>query len=165
MIQRDLLPDGTLRLHSRSCSYTMTRLFAGTLFLVITGEETGELGRAPLGEVAVEAALHPPLRLLIDMTGLTRVAGPVSDDWTAWFKANQNAVGRVDVLVNSTSVRLTVAVSQLFSRTGNMIRIHTDVTAFEAAVRELAPTFDRSLGGALDSVWPSSVSEKATLSR
>ncbi len=145
MIQREVYPDGTLQIHSAACRYTFIRLRPGTLFLRIQGREIGDLGRAPLGEVAVEAALHPPLRLLIDMTDLSHVTEAVSRDWTAWFQAHRQTVQRVDVLVPEVFVRLVVSVSQLFSRTGNMIRIHTDAESFARVVGEVAPTFEWSL--------------------
>ena len=153
MIQREMQTDGDLRLSSNACSYTFVRICPGTLYMTIAGRETGDLGRAPLGEFAAEAALHPPLRLFIDMSGLSHVAEPVSDDWTAWFQANQRAVRKVDVLAPEVFVRLIVAVSQVFSRTGDLIRIHTEPCAFEAAVREAAPKFSlgRSPEGAKDS--------------
>jgi hypothetical protein len=138
MIRRETLHDGTLRLRSADCTYDFARPRPGIVCLRITGRETGELGRAPLGEVAADAALHPPLRLLIDMSGLTHVAEAVSRDWTAWFRANQASVRRVDVLAPELFVRLVVAVSQLFSRTGDLIHIHTDAAHFSALVNEAA---------------------------
>lgn len=141
MIHRDLQPDGTLRLKGTACSYKFIRLRPGVIFLAITGKETGELGRAPLGEVAAEAALHPPLRLFIDMTELSQVVESVSHDWTAWFQANKQSLQRVDVLVPQVFVRLVVAVSQMFSRTGDLMRIHTEPAPFAAVLREAAPTF------------------------
>ena len=141
MIHREIQPDGCLCLHTPSCRYTLVRLRPGTLYMKITGKETGELGRAPLGEVAAEAALHPPLRLFVDMSGLSYVADSVSNDWTAWFKANQHAVRRIDVLAPEVFVRLVVAVSQVFSRTGDLIRIYTDADRFGTVLQESAPTF------------------------
>jgi hypothetical protein len=131
MITRELASDGTLRLSAAGCRYTFARLGRGTLLLAIAGKETGELGAAPIGEVAVEAAHHAPLHLLIDMRHLGFVSEAVSADWTAWFQANQEAIRRVDVLAPEVFVRLVVAVSQVFSRTGDMIRIHTQAVAFE----------------------------------
>lgn len=141
MIHRVTQPDGSLCLSTDSCRYTFLRLRPGTMRMTITGKETGELGRAPLGEVAAEAALHPPLRLFVDMSGLSYVADPVSSDWTAWFQANQHAVQRVHVLAPEVFVRLVVAVSQVFSRTGNLIRIHTEPARFDAALLESASVF------------------------
>ena len=42
MIHRETLPDGGLRLSTAGCSYTITRLRPGALFLVIAGQETGD---------------------------------------------------------------------------------------------------------------------------
>lgn len=109
----------------------------------IAGNESGELGRAPLGEVAAEAAHHPPLKLFIDMTRLNSISPEVSDDWTAWFKANQQSVAKVHALVGSPLVQLTVTVSQLISRTGNLIRVHNEAASFHAALTEAAPSYRR----------------------
>jgi len=130
VIQRERTGD-RLVLKTAACSYEILRLRPGVLCMAITGSETGELGRGPLGEVAAEAAHHPPLRLFIDMTRLTSISPEVSDDWTAWFKANRQSIAKVHALVGSPLVQLTVTVSQLLSRTGDLIRVHTDRAAFE----------------------------------
>jgi hypothetical protein len=138
VIQRESLPDGSLRLSVERCSYTIRRPRPGTLHIVVAGQENGELGRAPLGEVAAEAALHPPVRLFIDLSAITHVATAVSDDWTAWFRANRASIRRVDALVASVYLHLTVAVSQVFSRTQDLIQIHRDPATFAAAIRDEA---------------------------
>ena len=136
MIDRQVLPDGTLSLVAPSCTYKIQRLRPGALLLTIIGREIGELGRAPLGEVAVEAAMHPPLHLVIDMTDLTNVDGKVSDDWTAWFRANKQSLAKVDVLVPSTFVRLTVQVSQMFAGLGRLLQVHPDAPSFHAVLAQ-----------------------------
>src|SRR5687767_1535833 len=141
MISREVASDGIIRLRTSECCYTIVRLRPGALLLTIEGKELGELGRAPLGEVAAEAAHHPSLRLFIDLSGLTSISDAVSDDWTAWFRANQPVISRLDALTGSVLVQLTVAVSQVLSRTGDMMRIHTDRQRFEAAVREIKSNF------------------------
>lgn len=140
MIQREQSSDGTLRLSTERCSYTVSRLRPGALRVTATGQETGELSRAAIGEVAVEAAHYPPLRLFFDLSGLTRIEESVSNDWTAWFRANQHAIRKIDILTGSLFVKLTVAVSQVFSRTGDLMRVHKDAASFDAALREEEPT-------------------------
>jgi hypothetical protein len=141
MIDRRVNEDGSIRLSAAGCSYEVRKLRPHVIFLAIEGRETGQLGRAPLGEVAAEAALEPPLHLLIDMSALTHVSEAVSNDWTAWFQANQQAVRRVDVLAPEPFVRLVVAVSQVFSRTGNLIQIHTKADKFAVVLAEFAPEY------------------------
>jgi len=136
-IERSQSSDGTLRLASESCSYTIRRIRPGVLALIISGHESGQLGRAALGEVAAEAALHPPLRLLIDMTKLENVHTTVSDDWTAWFRSNRHAMRSVDVFASSVYVKLTVAVSQMFGGLEDLVHIHKDAASFEAAAKRL----------------------------
>lgn len=145
-IRRETLPDGSLRISVDRCSYTFIRPQPGVLLVTASGQEYGDLGRAALGEVAAEAALHPPARLFIDLSGLSHVATKVSDDWTAWFRTNTHAVRRVDVLTGSLLVQLTVTVSQLFARIGDQMRIHKDAASFAEAVREVLPDFRGSAG-------------------
>ncbi len=137
--------NGALRLEAGDCRYTIARLRPGAILMIIAGRERGELGRAPLGEVAAEAALSPPLRLFVDMSGLSHIDEAVSDEWTAWFQSNRRDLRSVHALAPAPIVRLTVAVSQLFSRTGDLIRIHSDRERFAAAVREVAPDVDQEL--------------------
>jgi hypothetical protein len=135
--------DGSLQISSDDCAYTFRPLRAGTMLLMISGRDTGQLGRAPLGEVAAEAALQPPLHLLIDMSLLTHVSAAVSADWTAWFQTNRQALRRVDVLAPDPFVRLVVAVSQKFSGTERVISIHTDAARFAALVDDAASAASR----------------------
>jgi hypothetical protein len=144
MISREVTTDGSIRLKTDGCCYTIVRLRPGVLLLRIEGKELGELGRAPLGEVAAEAALHPPLRLFIDLSRLTSISDAVSDDCTAWFRANRASIRKLDALPGSILVQLTVAVSQVLSHTGDMMRIHNDRDRFESAIREVSPNFPLS---------------------
>lgn len=143
VIRRERTTSGALLLHASACSYEIHRAKPGVLYMAIAGNETCQLGRAPLGEVAAEASQFPSLRLFIDMTRLNGIAPEVSDDWTAWFKATQQSIAKVHAFVESPLVQLTVAVSQLVSRTGNLIRVHTDRAAFDTALAEVAPEFQR----------------------
>lgn len=138
MIRRESAANGTIWLKSNACTYSITRIRPGVLHVVIAGRETGELGRALLGEVAAEAALHPPLQVFFDMSELTHVVEHIADDWTAWFRANKSAIRRVDVLAPATLVRLTVAVSQMFSGMTGLMQIHTETTNFDKALRTIA---------------------------
>jgi hypothetical protein len=137
-ITRERLGDGTVRLGAVDCTYTIVRPRPEVMLLAIRGRETGALGRAAIGEVAVEAARQAPLRLFVDMAELSDVAESVAEDWTAWFQANRGALHSVQVLAPAVFVRLTVAVSQVFSRTGDLITIHTEPAPFEAALRAVS---------------------------
>jgi hypothetical protein len=141
MIERRLESDGRVRLSADGCSYTIVALRPGTFSMAIVGREMGQLSRAAIGEVAVEAANRSPLHLLIDMSQLSHVSDAASKDWTAWLQANRHALRRVDVLAPEPFVRLVVAVSQLFSQTEKIIHIHTDPAKFAAVLR------DASAGG------------------
>ena len=135
MIERHIETDGRVRLSAEGCTYTFFALRSETLSMTIVGRELGQLGRAAIGEVAVEAANRAPLHLLIDMSQLTHVSDAASKDWTAWLQSNRHALRRVDVLAPEPFVRLVVAVSQLFSQTEKIIHIHTDPAKFAAVLR------------------------------
>jgi uncharacterized protein (DUF427 family) len=152
VIQRERT-DNKLVLKAAGCCYEICRIRPGSLYMAITGSETGQLGRAPLGEVAAEAAHNPPLRLFIDMTRLTGISPEVSDDWTAWFKANRQSIAKVHALVGSPLVQLTVTVSQLISRTGDLIRVHTDRPAFEDVLAQASA----SAGQVMRAIWRNTV--------
>jgi hypothetical protein len=142
IISRERDASGVLRLSAGDCRYAIARLRPGVILMVIAGRETGALGRAPLGEVAAEAALVSPLCLCVDMSAVSSIDEAVSDDWTAWLQANRSALRSVHALAPAAIVRVTVAVSQLFSRTGDLIRIHTERDRFAAAVHAMAPDAD-----------------------
>lgn len=139
MVTRQVQEDGSVRISDGRSAFVFRRLRPGALLAVGSGFDSGGLGRAPLDEVAAEAAAFPPIRLYFDLRAVTGVTTPVREEWTAWFAAHREAVRSADFLVNSKFVELAVSVANLFSRTGDLFRIHTDPARFEeAVVRETA---------------------------
>lgn len=138
-MEREQLPDGSVRLRGSSVSFTFTRLRPGAMLVHIQGYDRGELGTAmfePLHEAMKQSA---PLDLLVDTRGTEGATTSVSNTWTAWFQENRQRLHEVHILVASKFVALTVNVSKHFSRTGELIRIHSDPATFEAAAVRLVP--------------------------
>ncbi|MFP2926459.1 hypothetical protein ACLESO_14810 [Pyxidicoccus sp. 3LG] len=138
-MDREQLPDGSLRLREGTVSFVYHPLRSGALLVRIQGYDRGELGVAPFEPLHAELARHPRLDLLVDTRDTEGATAAVSNAWTAWFQENRARLGEVHILVASRFVALTVNVAKHFSRTGELIRIHSDPATFEAAAGRLVP--------------------------
>lgn len=83
----------------------------------------------------------PRLHLFVDARAAKGPATSVSDEWALWFQTNQARIESVNMLATSKFLQLVVSIVKLFSRTGEMIRMHADPEAFEASLRRLEPGF------------------------
>jgi hypothetical protein len=134
MYQREIQSNGTIKLHSAGCAFLFRRLRPGVLLVTITGDDKGEFGMAPLHELDAEIARGSPLSLFVDTRAVRGAATSVTEDWTAWFAANQKSLRSVSILATSKFVQLIVSISKHLSRTGEMIRIYTEEARFEEAM-------------------------------
>lgn len=139
MMNRDTLPDGSLRLRASGLTFLYTRLRPGALLVRIQGDDRGQLGALVFEQLNAELSISPPLALFVDTTAAEGAAPGVSEAWTAWFQTNRPRLKEVHILVASKVVDLTINVSKHFSRTGELIQIHSDASHFEAAARRLVP--------------------------
>jgi hypothetical protein len=141
--EREIRKDGTISLYSAGCTFVYQRLRAGVLLVTISGDDKGEFGMAPLQEVDAEIARGGPLALFVDTRAARGAATSVTEDWTAWFAANQKNLRAVTILATSKFVHLIVSIAKHLSRTGEMIRIHTDEATFDEALAREAPAYRR----------------------
>ena len=130
-IQRTLGSDGTVTLKDDRCTFTF-RSSPGVLDIRIEGVDRGQLGNAPLDEIARALVRDRPLELFVDATRASMPTVEVSRDWTRFFSLNQKDLKRVSVLVSSKSVELTIAIAQHLSQTGKLIQIYSDEEIYEA---------------------------------
>jgi hypothetical protein len=130
-IQREVGPDGSITLRDARCAFHFRR-HPGVMEIRIEGIDQGQLGAAPLDEIAVALLRERPLELFIDATRASMPAVKVSREWMRFFSLNREALHRVSVLVGSRSVELTVAIAQHLSQTGKLIQIYSDEDLFEA---------------------------------
>lgn len=133
-LQRETLPDGSLKLAAGRASFVYRRLQPGKLLITISGFDAGQFGTATLDEVRLEMLRQRPVELFVDAEGATAVSVEVSKEWTQFFSLNREHLRRVSVLVGSKAIELTVAIAQHLSQTGNLIQIYTDRELFEARV-------------------------------
>jgi hypothetical protein len=139
MAESEVQRDEPVRLTGQSCSFTFRRLRPGVMLVAITGFDRGEHGARALDEMQAEITRFGPLHLFVDARDATGATTAVSDAWTAWFQASSKSLRQVRILVGSRHLKQTVAVSKLFSRTGDLIRIESDPAAFDAAIARVAP--------------------------
>jgi len=139
---RETLNDGSVRLRSESCTFIYTRLRPSVLLVSISGQDNGEFGSAPLLEIQQEFTRYrQPVELFVDATEVVSAAGQVSDEWAAWFLANQKWLKRVEILAPSRPIHLTISIAKHLSRTGQLIRIHSDPREFETTIGQSVPGF------------------------
>jgi hypothetical protein len=134
-VTRTVAATGELQLTAASCTFAYQRLRPGALLVTITGHDTGQFGTSTLDEIRLELLRHRPLELFIDAREALGPAVSVSREWTHFFALNRDQLRRVNVLVGSKVVELTIAIAQHLSRTGNLIQIYSDPETFEDRVR------------------------------
>jgi hypothetical protein len=138
-MERETLEDGTLRLREKSLALTYTRLRPGVLLVRIIGFDRGELIQEEIEQLEAEVAAHAPLALLVDLRWAEGATKVVSDAWTEWFRTRKPQLREVHILVVSKYLDVTVNVAKLFSRTGELIQVYSDVSRFEAVAARLVP--------------------------
>ncbi len=139
-MQRETLNDGSVRLRGALITYLFTRLVPGALLLTFRGREGVEPGRAQFDEIDAEMArFGEPLALFVDTNGVEAVSDGAVEAWTAWFASRRARLARVEFFARPGLFELLVASAKHFSRTGELIRIHTDIARFDAALASVAP--------------------------
>jgi hypothetical protein len=134
-VTRSVRDGGDVLLSAGGCTFAYRRLRPGALLVTIDGHDTGQFGTSTLDEIRLELLRHRPLDLFVDAREALGPAVSVSSEWTRFFALNRDQLRRVNVLVGSKVVELTIAIAQHLSRTGNLIQIYSDPEAFEDRVR------------------------------
>jgi hypothetical protein len=131
-VTRELLPGGVVRLSSEQATFEFSRPSPGRLLVTIRGIDKGQFGPSTLDEIT--AALHreSSVELFIDAREAVGASVSVSDEWTRFFSVQRTRLRRVHVLAGSKAVKLTVAIAQHLSRTGDLIQIYSDPQIFDA---------------------------------
>jgi hypothetical protein len=138
-MDRETLPDGSLRLRAGDVAFTYNRLRPGALLVRIRGYDRGELGHAVFEPLNAELTIAQPMVLFVDTSRAEGASTAVSEAWTSWFQTNRTRVREIHILVASKYVSFTVNVAKHFSRTGDLIQVHSDPSHFEAAAQRLVP--------------------------
>jgi hypothetical protein len=138
-VRRETTPDGTLRLEAGRSRFAYRRPRKRLVSVTIAGHDDGALGTAPLDELTADLNERPGrLLLFVDARETLGVATHVREMWSAWFQAQRDRLEAVHVLPGTPLVQLTVGLGRQLSRTGGLIRLHTDAAAFERALSDAA---------------------------
>ena len=118
-----------------SARLAIERPAAGVIVLRLAGWDTGEFGDAAMKEIARDFAAGTPLQLFIDARAVKGATIDVSNDWALWLRANRSRFAHVSMLTGSPFVQLTAKFVQRFADLGEVMRIYTDPSAFDAALQ------------------------------
>lgn len=106
----------------------------GVVLLRLTGWDTGEFGDAPMKEVAKDFGPRP-IRLFIDARAVKGATIDVSNEWALWLRANRARFAEISMLTGSPFIKLTAKFVQRFADLDELMRLYTDPSAFDAALR------------------------------
>lgn len=138
MLARETLPDGSTRLSSERSSCTFTRPRAGVFVVKIAGYDQGEFADAPFDAMQAELARFKRVELFVDLREALGAATPVREAWTAWLTAHGPELVRAHLVSSSKFVFMAVTVAKELSRTGDLIRVHSDPATFDDALARAA---------------------------
>ena len=127
-----------MRYEGVSAGLAVERPAAAVVVLRLTGWDTGEFGDAAMKEIAKDFAAGKPLQLFIDARAVKGASVDVSNDWALWLRANRSRFAGVSMLTGAPFVQLTAKFVQRFADLGEMMRIYTDATAFDDALKAAA---------------------------
>jgi hypothetical protein len=133
---REVLAYNVVRLKAAECEFTFHRPRPGVLLVEVAGHDDGQFGTGALDEIISALARERPLELFVDARAAASIAPSVREEWTRFFSSNRAGLTAVHVLTGSKVVHLAVAVAQLFSNTGNLIRLYATADSFEARLEQ-----------------------------
>jgi hypothetical protein len=131
-LTRELLPGGAVRLSAGGASFEFRRPGPGALLVVIDGVDRGQFGLAALDEITAALNREGSLELFVDASDAASAAVSVSDEWARFFAVHRERLRHVHVLAGSKALKLTVAIAQHLSRTGDLMHIYSDPQIFAA---------------------------------
>ena len=117
-----------------TCGLAIERPGPGVVVIRLTGWDTGEFGDAPMKEVAKDFGATP-IKLFIDARAVKGATIDVSNEWALWLRANRARFTQVCMLAGSPFIQLTAKFVQRFTDLGELMRIYTDASAFDSALR------------------------------
>ena len=107
---------------------------AGIVVLRLTGWDVGELGNAPMRELAKDVAVQQGVEFFIDARAVKAATTDVSSDWAQWLAKHRSRFGHISMLTGSPFIQLTANFVRQFAELGDIMRLYTDPVAFDAAL-------------------------------
>jgi hypothetical protein len=115
------------------CTLAIAWPAPGIALVTISGTDTGEFADLPFREL--ERGLTGPveqLDLFIDGRDTRGASIDVSNDWAAWLSGHRERLQRVTMLTGSRFIRMTAEFVRQFADLGEIMRVTTDLAAFDA---------------------------------
>jgi hypothetical protein len=139
-VLKETLRGGALRLPGKNSSFIYERLRPGVYLTTSRGRDTGEFGIAPLGLIEREYKLfHHPVQWFFDATGVDNPTLAVSEEWTNWLRANQDALAQLHVLTSSEGTHLMISVARHFSNSSRRLMLYSDRAVWMRAIAKAIP--------------------------
>ena len=121
------------------CRLEIGRLAEDAVLVKLTGWDVGEFGDAPLRELDRHVDAAGRIHLFIDARSVKGASIEVSNDWALWLRKNRERLARISMLTGAPFVQLTAKFVQRFADLGEVMRIYTDATAFDAEKNGVRP--------------------------
>ncbi|HYO94730.1 MAG TPA: hypothetical protein VER33_09455 [Polyangiaceae bacterium] len=115
---------------------SVARPHARAVLVTITGRDVGELGDAPLRELARHLTAASELEIFVDARAASGPSVDVSGAWASFLREHQARFDRLHMLTGSRFVELTASFVREVTGLGERMRLYKDADAFEAALRE-----------------------------
>jgi hypothetical protein len=118
----------------RHSTITIGRPVPHVVLVTISGRDAGEHGNGPL--VALDDELRSgPYALFVDARRTLGASVDVSNIWAQWLRAHRDHLLCIHMLTGSKFIQLTADFVRRFAELGDTMRIYTDGTAFDEALR------------------------------
>jgi hypothetical protein len=117
------------------CALDIFQPHEGIVVIVLKGTDTGELGDAPFRELAPLLERSAPAEIFVDAREVPSASIDVSGVWAQWMRENRERIYRLNMLCGSRFIELTAKFVQRFTEFGARMRIYTDASAFDDALR------------------------------
>ena len=116
------------------CSIAVEGLQPGIVLVTFEGQDAGEHGDAPFREIATHFAAGQPIDLFIDARGGKAASVDVSAEWALWLATHRARFRQISMLTGSRFVQISADFVRKFADLGDLMRIYTDIAAFEGAL-------------------------------
>lgn len=118
----------------RHSTITLARPVPHVVVMTIAGRDAGEHGDGP--QRALEELLRDgPYALYIDARATSGASVDVSNIWAQWLRAHRDRLHSIHMLTGSPFVQLTADFVRRFAELGDAMRIYTEGSAFDEALR------------------------------
>jgi hypothetical protein len=116
------------------CTLTISRPAPAVVTVAFVGSDVGQFGAAPFEALARYLGAPGALELFIDARGGVAATLDVSSEWALWLAQHRSSFRHVSMLTGSRFIQLSATVVRKFADLGELMRLYTDVAAFEGAL-------------------------------